>query len=270
MAWALALAPFKDNFWTTSHQPGSSVGDATEPNPHLQAAVATLSAGVVTPGDGINYSNQPLIMRSCRTDGLILKPSRSAVTLDSTFLKQSFGSTGPAGELWTTYNMIGRVGRWDHIFAAGLSTSYQLSAGELTLDMAGARTISNSIAYSINTLSFDVSTLIMKPFDNSQALNVPACGYSDFQLWHVAPVFTSGYSLLGELSKWVPVSEGRIVEIQESESSLSVFAKGVWQEQVTLYFTQGNATNPLLIPMSCTVGSAGTVTFNVPAKTCTY
>ena len=43
LAHALALAPFKDNYWTNSSEPGGSCGDALEPGVALHSAVSTLS-----------------------------------------------------------------------------------------------------------------------------------------------------------------------------------------------------------------------------------
>lgn len=51
---ALGLAPSKDGFWTTRYQPGHPYPpEKHEPNPRLQSASATLSAGPVAIGDGI-------------------------------------------------------------------------------------------------------------------------------------------------------------------------------------------------------------------------
>eukprot|EP00043_Microstomoeca_roanoka_P018636 m.201412 g.201412 ORF g.201412 m.201412 type:complete len:121 (-) comp16865_c0_seq5:89-451(-) len=59
VAHAVGLAPFKDNFWTTPYQPGSSAGPTGHDNGvWREAAVATLSAGPVTPGDGVLYQNK--------------------------------------------------------------------------------------------------------------------------------------------------------------------------------------------------------------------
>jgi len=41
LAHALGLAPFKDNWWSSSSQPGSSVGLNTEPNPPTQVCLGT-------------------------------------------------------------------------------------------------------------------------------------------------------------------------------------------------------------------------------------
>jgi hypothetical protein len=65
LAWALGLAPFKDNYWSSAQQPGSSCGNnATEVTPSLHNAASTFSAGPVTPGDGVGFSDVPQIMRS--------------------------------------------------------------------------------------------------------------------------------------------------------------------------------------------------------------
>ena len=49
--WAIGLAPFKDTFWTTKEQPGyANHGkpiNKTEWHPELEAAMATLSMGIV-------------------------------------------------------------------------------------------------------------------------------------------------------------------------------------------------------------------------------
>ena len=36
-------------------------------------------------------------------DGLLLKPTRPAMSLDSTFTQRAFGEGGPKGQLWSGY-----------------------------------------------------------------------------------------------------------------------------------------------------------------------
>jgi hypothetical protein len=43
----------------------------------LHGAVSTLSGGPVTPSDGIGLENREVIMRSSRSDGVLLHPARS-------------------------------------------------------------------------------------------------------------------------------------------------------------------------------------------------
>ena len=80
---------------STTNQPGNPYIGAKEPYPELEACVATLSTGPVTPGDGIGYTNVSLVMRSCSTSGMLLQPDRPATAVDATMLQQAFGSGGP-------------------------------------------------------------------------------------------------------------------------------------------------------------------------------
>ena len=59
-AWAVAIAPTKDNYWSTDVQRGSSYKDyetVSEPYNRLQAAVSTLSKGPVAASDKIGASD---------------------------------------------------------------------------------------------------------------------------------------------------------------------------------------------------------------------
>ena len=57
------------------------------------------------------YSYLHLWLHSCyctlcmysMEDGLLLKPTRPAMSLDSTFTQRAFGQGGPKGQLWTGY-----------------------------------------------------------------------------------------------------------------------------------------------------------------------
>nr|KAG5710636.1 hypothetical protein BaRGS_013282 [Batillaria attramentaria] len=61
-AYAMRIAPFKDNFWTTTVQPGNPYSDQ-EPHNEVQAAVSVLSTGPVGPSDMIGHTNVTLLMR---------------------------------------------------------------------------------------------------------------------------------------------------------------------------------------------------------------
>ena len=57
--FALGLAPFKDTFWTTPKEPGHPGYDnnTAEWHPKLEAAMATLSTGIVGISDESKYIN---------------------------------------------------------------------------------------------------------------------------------------------------------------------------------------------------------------------
>ena len=110
------------------------------------------------------------------------------------------------------------------------------------------------------------------PFDDSHPLAVPSCGRSDFGLFHIAPVFSNGWVLLGEMNKLVPVSEQRIRSVSETETSLSVSMKGVPGEEVIMQLW--NPSESRLSPSgkvdkySCIFPSNGMLTLSVPDGNC--
>merc|ERR1712151_96280 len=83
--WALNILPFKDGFYSSSHK---QVGDQTEgpeTNPDREALMATLSAAMVGPMDGIYLLNKTRVMSTCRADGTVLKPDRPITATDACF-----------------------------------------------------------------------------------------------------------------------------------------------------------------------------------------
>ncbi|XP_046547869.1 uncharacterized protein LOC124257772 [Haliotis rubra] len=106
-SWSIGIAPFKDNFWTTSVQPGNGY-NLSEPHTSLNAVVATLSTGPVGISDMVGGTNKTLTMKSVNADGLILKPSRPATSIDNRIRRMAWSDfEGPDGEVWSTYSDFG-------------------------------------------------------------------------------------------------------------------------------------------------------------------
>jgi hypothetical protein len=62
----------------------------------------------VAPGDHKDHQSRAVLLRSCRADGRLLKPSYPATTLDSAVRRKAFGAAagGPQGELYGTYSAV--------------------------------------------------------------------------------------------------------------------------------------------------------------------
>ena len=105
LAHAMGLAAFKDNFHTTSNQAKCAFTNP-EPYPELETFVAALTGGPVGPSDTVGGANKDLIMATCMSDGLLLKPTRPAMSLDSTFLYRAFLKGGPYGYLTAAYTEV--------------------------------------------------------------------------------------------------------------------------------------------------------------------
>lgn len=129
---SVGAAPFKDTFWSSSDkQPNNPYGkDTIEPATLTEALVATLSTGPVGPSDKADMLNEQLIMRSCRKDGVLLKPDQPAIALDRTYRQRSFGHGGPDGEVWQTTSQLGSQ-VWGIVVAFELHSKFNVSPDEL-------------------------------------------------------------------------------------------------------------------------------------------
>lgn len=100
-ARAVGIAPTKDNYWSTSVQPGNPF-NKTEPYPRIQAAVSTLSAGPVAPSDMIGGSNPQLIMQSCMSDGTLLQVIPPVRSYSPHWLSSTLLHSTPSSVLFST------------------------------------------------------------------------------------------------------------------------------------------------------------------------
>ncbi len=249
-AYALGVAPSKDNYWSTTYQPGNKWGNANEPYNRLQAAVITLTKGPICPSDAVNKSDKALIMKSSAMDGTLLVPSQPAARLDSAFVGEALGIDGcPVGEAWSAPSMVsGR--RYTTAFAAVMGSDYKLGQVELGYDKDA-----NLIAFEANA----TTSLVSMP------LTLKKCEKFDFQLYNIVPRESNGWALLGEQSKWISVSPNRFLEVTSTDESLDAIVQGTPGETVTVSFADPNNK---IVTVDCVFSSGRSAKASVPAKTC--
>ncbi|MGH9550525.1 MAG: hypothetical protein ACRD3W_14180, partial [Terriglobales bacterium] len=206
LACALGLAPSKDTFWSTAQQDGSPYKDAFEPNCKLEALVATLSCGPVGPGDAIGKADRALLLKTCRADGLLLKPDFPAVPIDRSLLQDE----NLSGEIWcTSSNYAGR--KWRYLLVAGQSKEAVIRAADLGIT-------EKSIAYENSTGTISV-------FDNEHPLWVkrqaPSTNKVQFNYFTIAPVHDNT-AFFGETSKFVTVSRQRFANISSDHRTINL------------------------------------------------
>lgn len=257
VAHALGVAPFKDNFWTTTNQPGNPYS-RSEPYPELQSVVATLSTGPVGPSDRINYSNPELIMRSCNADGLILKPSKPAMALDLQIVKSAFEKF--TCEVWSTYSRISGL-LFGIIFAADCTRNETVTISPY--DAGFGRYFAESIAFSWFNPKQSVR------YAEGAPLTLTGCKKKPFCLYMTSPVIVNPTNLqktilYGELSKWVPISPKRVTEIHFSLDDIYVTLQGGSGERVVFsYSIDGQMSHT-----ECVLSGEGTGTLQILSGKC--
>jgi len=254
---AVGIAPFKDSFWTTSDQPHNHY-KSREPYPALQALVSSLTAGPVGPGDMVNGTDRELLMRCCNDDGLILKASRPAFPVDDQLIQSAFGDFGPHGEVWTTYSDISSH-RFGIIFAAELNNSYTLNSTH-----AFGQDFEPSRIYGWQE---PVYGTLPKFSDASPLQLTSACTLGNFCLYYTTPSLTlrnQELLLLGERTKWIPMSPHRITRMQYDDHYFFIFLKGAPGEAVQFDYVWGSESHSL----TCEMSEAGTARINITDRRC--
>ncbi|XP_041369874.1 uncharacterized protein LOC121383842 [Gigantopelta aegis] len=284
---AMGVAPSKDTFWTTSDQPGNPFfPDKTELFPEIETLVAVLSTGPVGPGDMINGTDRSLLMKCCNENGLILKPSKPATAINAQIMEAAFNNgRGTTGEVWSTYCDLEDV-RFGIIFATSMSAPYNL-----TWKGAGFR--QDHSKFEKNKLYSAHNTSWLVDFDEEHSFVLHDCSLQTppyYCLFYTSPVIEVGGKkivLLGDLTKFVPMSSQRIFKLWLTLTTVAVTLKGKVNEMVhfsyyiddvradvnktadskecatfVLYTTTPSPASPTAIPpyLDCTIPTVQTTT----------
>jgi hypothetical protein len=291
LAWPLGLAPLKDNFWSTALQPGGT-RPGPEATPALHCAAAALSAGAVTPADGVGLSDAPLILRACDAAGRLLQPSRALTAVDAAAAARAFNDSagaGPVGVVSATYSALGAL-LWDHVLVANLSAAWVLRPSHLAPTRgdwalrargglapgpppaAGVGLAAAALAFALNTTTLDAASLRLLAFEEAAGVALAPCGLDDFALWHTAPLLgPSGFALLGELAKWVPVSEARFFDVGADADGAHASLRGQPGEAVDVTWAappRAAGAPYAVVTVRCIVADAGVMQVRMPAATC--
>ena len=269
---ALHLRPFYDNVWSTPNMPGPPWFGQNENYTELAMALSVLGGGAVGIGDMIGYSNRTLIMACAMEDGTLLSPSRPSCYIDEMYLP---GSAAPfpiaIGRVLQAPTFIG-VFTWMTVVAVDVGSSFKLLPSYLSPDISKQSpgvTSHLAIRWSPGFAAVDVACADGAPvrtcaatFDVDTPIElftgVPAVNYTHFhEIVSIAPVFASGFSLLGELGKFVRVSNSRFPAIAPSAAGMDFTAVGAPLEALSLAILAPSTGGPVIrrIVVNFPVGS---------------
>jgi hypothetical protein len=210
-AYAVGLWPFKDNFQSA---PGQRLV-RSEKWPLEEALISILSAGLVGPSDRIGKADPALLMRTCRKDGVLLKPDRPATPIDLMFLdtkKPWIVTTGSSHEIGET----GYLAAFNIKPAKTLDTSVTLADLGLAGDYA---------AYNWRTHELKLGA------DRIEFGKMPQ---NDGFYYVLCPMLPNGMAVIGETDKFVTLSRKRFPRVAFENGALTIDIAGVPGEQVSL------------------------------------
>jgi hypothetical protein len=250
---ALGIAPYKDTWWSSARQPGAPY-NGSEPYPLLQSAVAALSTGPVTPGDGLGYEDASVIERTCARDGQLLQPSVPAIQWDQMYLNEVFGSGNVGGssdgsgdccnssEVWISHTIItGMACPSYHILSADLPAPLALSLVAADWSVLA----SNCESWALwRSWPFEPKVAVVPLASAAFYLAPPPLPF--FELHHAAPVGISGWAVMGERGKWVPVAGARLVRLDHTIEALHAVVRMVEGEVVTMMFVSSSSPGAIV------------------------
>lgn len=220
-AYAVGLWPFKDNFQSSAGQ-RPTYNIMPEANPTEEALVSALSGGPVGPSDMIGKSDPTVILRTCRKDGLLLKPDRPATPIDIMFLYNKSELVGGKKPWVVTTESRHEIGKTTYLAAFNLwpQNMYEPFVSFDEAGISGKHLIYNYESGDYKIVSDKVSFGLMPP---EKAFYYVLC-----------PVLQNGMAIIGETGKFVTMSAKRFPEVKLVDGLLSMTVEGVPGEKVEI------------------------------------
>ena len=214
MARALGLWPYKDVFHSA---PSSATRD-------VEALLAALSAGPVGIGDAIGEADVDIVRRTCRADGVLVRPDVPVAAIDTATFD---------APVWTEALLVGSAhtqhaaGRWGYAVTCNVSSDGQPHGRRVTLaDLGEDRPDSASVAlFDWRTGRIDVLGR-----DGGCDVALVAAGW-DYRV--VAPVLAGGIAVIGDPALYASAGDARIAEVVADDGGVTVTVLGA-DEQVRL------------------------------------
>jgi len=212
LARALGLFPYKDVFLS-----GGGGGSAS---PDAEAALAALSAGPVGIGDALGQADRDVVLRTCRADGVLVRPDVPIAAADRCFLEHPIARHAPL--LGTTFTDHGD-GRTGYSFVANAHASDDVSGAISRADLGDDQPDGDAVVYDWRTGSLDRAP------DSWKVTLAPL----DWELRVFAPIGRSGIAVVGDVTKYATAGDSRIAAIDSEKDSTRITVLGAG-ERVTV------------------------------------
>jgi len=154
---------------------------------------------------------------------------------------------------------------WHFILAADITQEYTITTKDLPMFGSPANA---GIVY--QSLIGNGTVTYINRFDVNNTIQVPVCKREDFHTWTVAPIpGIYNYVVLGETSKFIKMSEQRILELIVGDIII-IRLRGAPGEEVTIAAIDAakDITVENVEYYKCTVPDRGEVTLYVPLGRC--
>jgi len=213
LARALGLIPYKDVF--ISH--GKTANSAGEDYVEVESLLAALSSGPVGIGDEIGCTDRGIVMRTCREDGVLVKPDVPIAALDRCFLRNAYLEPQPLiGETYSDHP----AGRWCYV---AVFNAYR---GKEPIDYRVAVDTLGESAPRGPVIAFDWRQRTCTQLAAGGAWS-GSLSWQDWEYRVLCPVLDGEVAVIGDVSKYATAGDRRIAAIRVTDGALQFDVLGV-------------------------------------------
>jgi hypothetical protein len=224
LAASLGLMPYKDVFRADPEV----AGDNGEP----EALLAALSTGPVGLGDRVGRLDPALPLRTCRADGLLIKPHTAIAAVDESLL------SGPAFNptlLVAACTSEHPAGRWTYVVAMHAHPDDDRIDSLIRLSSVLGGGAGDVVAW-----DWRAATSARLAPDASIEVSLGREGWT----FHVlAPVLASGLAVIGDVTKFVTAGDARI-EVSATSAGVRLLVKGAGEVVTVTGWAESAPSSP--------------------------
>ncbi len=198
IARGLDLRPYKDVFWSDR--------DNHDRHSEVESLLAALSSGPVGLGDRFGRADRELVMRTCRADGVIVRPDVAIAALDRSFASDAVSTAEPlVAEAFTDHP----AGRWRYVVAIHaadhlegtppIHSTVQLS--DLGADAPSGRVVA---------WDWRRGTAEILGRDDGWPVDLD---HLDWDLRVLAPISSDGLAVIGDPSRYATAGTTRVADV---------------------------------------------------------
>lgn len=216
LARALGLNAFKDVFISDA---------AAEPYAEIEALLAALSTGPVGIGDRIGCADRDLIMRTCREDGVLVKPDAPLAALDHCFRASTYaGATLLLGETYSQHP----AGRWLYVVALHASHVREPLTERCALAQLGTERPTGPV------LVYNWRSGAFRRVERDGGWDV-TLDWQDWDLRVLCPLLPGDRTVFGDVGRYAAVGDRRIGRIEAEAGAISFDVFGPAQSAVHVH-----------------------------------
>ena len=208
LARALGLRPYKDVFRSDRSSPDQHV--------EVEALLSALSTGPVGIGDPLGRADREIVLRTCREDGVLVRPDVPIAAVDRCFAEHPVARHVPlVAEAWTDH----AAGRWIYALALNVSRTEERLDELIELSALGSAAPRGPVA------CWDWRAGTATRLEPEEGWRI-ALDPLDWDLRVLAPILPSGVAVFGDPTRYAMAGDARLATVEPLDDGVRLTILG--------------------------------------------